>query len=54
LISENYRVTALVQRRPYCVVIAALADKLARTARAVPGKGKPFDQAKWSPGEMAA
>lgn len=32
-------VTALLERRPYCLVVAALANKLARTARAVLIKG---------------
>lgn len=41
-------ITALLLRRPYCVVVAALANKLARTAWAVLIKGKAFDQARWS------
>ena len=44
----------LLQRRPYSVVVAALANKLARTAWAVLAKGKAFDQARWNPTEMAA
>lgn len=44
-------VTALLLRRPYCVVVAALANKLARTAWAVLTKGKAFDQVKWSPND---
>jgi hypothetical protein len=34
----------LMQRRPYSVVVAALANKLASTAWAVLAKGKDFDQ----------
>ena len=41
----------LLQRRPFSVVVAALANKLARTAWAVLAKGKAFDQVKWSPNE---
>jgi transposase len=44
----------LLQRRPYSVVVAALANKLARTAWAVLVKGKPFDQVRWNPAEPAA
>jgi transposase len=47
-------ITALLLRRPYSVVVAALANKLARTAWAVLIKGKAFDQAKWNPSELAA
>jgi transposase len=47
-------ITALLMRRPYSVVVAALANKLARTAWAVLIKGKAFDQVKWNPGELAA
>jgi transposase len=46
-------VTALLQRRPYCVVVAALANKLARTAGAVLTKGSAFDQGRWNSAEMA-
>lgn len=45
-------VVKLLQRRPYSVVVAALANKLARTAWAVPAKGKAFDQVKWNPTEL--
>jgi transposase len=51
--SRSAWVTALLQRRPYCVVVAALANKLARTAWAVLIKGVVFDQVRWSPTEMA-
>ena len=44
----------LLQRRPYNVVVAALANKLARTAWAVLAKGKAFDQVRWNPVELAA
>jgi transposase len=40
-------INALLARRPYSVVVAALANKLARTAWAVLTKGKAFD-----PGQM--
>ena len=36
-------ITALLARRPYSVVVAALANKLARTAWAVLTKGQAFD-----------
>lgn len=52
--SRTAWVTALLQRRPYCVVVAALANKLARTAWAVLVKGKPFDQVQWNPSEIVA
>jgi hypothetical protein len=52
--SRSAWVTALLLRRPYCVVVAALANKLARTAWAVLTKGKAFDQAKWSSDELVA
>jgi transposase len=52
--SRSAWVTALLQRRPYCVVVAALANKLARTAWAVLIKGKAFDQAQWNPNELVA
>ena len=39
----------LLRRRPFSVVVAALVNKLARTAWAVLAKGKAFDQVKWSP-----
>jgi len=44
----------LLQRRPYSVVVAALANKLARTAWAVLVKGKAFDQLRWNPVDLAA
>jgi transposase len=44
----------LLQRRPYSVVVAALANKLARTAWAVLAKGKAFDQVRWNPSEAVA
>jgi transposase len=47
-------VERLLQRRPYSVVVAALANKLARTAWAVLAKGKAFDQAKWNPTELVS
>ena len=43
----------LLQRRPYSVVVAALANKLARTAWAVLAKGKAFETHKWNPTELA-
>lgn len=46
-------IDALLARRPYSVVVAALANKLARTAWAVLTKGKAFDQLKWNPAELA-
>jgi len=46
-------ITALLARRPYNVVVAALANKLARTAWAVLIKGKAFDQVRWNPTELA-
>ena len=42
----------LLQRRPYNVVVAALANKLARTAWAVLAKGKAFDPLQWNPTEI--
>ena len=44
----------LLQRRPFSVVVAALANKLARTAWAVLVKGKAFDQVTWNPSEAVA
>jgi len=41
-------VTALLQRKPYCVAVAALANKLARTAWALLTKGAAFDQVRWN------
>ncbi len=40
-------VASLLERRPYNVVVAALANKLARTAWAVLVKGSMFDKEKW-------
>jgi len=40
-------VQALLKRRPYSVVVAALANKLARTAWAVITKSQVFDVKKW-------
>ena len=40
-------VQALLKRRPYSVVVAALANKLARTAWAVITKSQGFDARKW-------
>jgi transposase len=39
----------LLQRRHFNVVVAAVANKMARTIWAVLAKGKAFDQAKWNP-----
>jgi transposase len=39
---------ALLKRRPYNVVVAAVANKLARTIWAVLAKGKPYDPAAFS------
>lgn len=44
----------LLQRRPYNVVVAALAHKLARVAWAVLCRGKAFDPYKWNPAQLAA
>ena len=41
----------LLQRRHFNVVVAALANKIARTAWSVLAKGKAFDQVKWNPVE---
>jgi transposase len=41
----------LLQRRPFSVVVAALANKLARTAWAVLARGQAFDKTKWNPTE---
>lgn len=40
-------IQALLKRRPYSVVVAALANKLARTAWAVITKSQGFDARKW-------
>ena len=47
-------ITALLARRPYSVVVAALANKLARTAWAVLTKGKAFDLLRWNPADTVA
>lgn len=39
----------LLQRRHFNVVVAAVANKMARTIWAVLAKGKAFDQVKWNP-----
>jgi transposase len=44
----------LLLRRPYSVVVAALANKLARTAWAVLTKGQAFDLHRWNPTQTAA
>lgn len=44
----------LLLRRPYSVVVAALANKLARTIWAVLVKGKAFDPVRWNPVDLAA
>lgn len=41
-------VNRLLTRRPYNVVIAAVANKLARTIWAVLAKGRPFDMEQWA------
>ncbi len=51
--SRSSWIERLLERRPYNVVVAALANKIARTAWAVLAKGKAFDQAKWNPTELA-
>jgi len=42
---------SLLARRPYNVVVAALANKMARTIWALLIKGEAFDQVKWNPAE---
>jgi transposase len=44
----------LKQRRHFNVAVAALANKMARTAWAVLAKGTAFDGSKWAPHESAA
>jgi transposase len=44
-------IASLLERRPYNVAVAALANKLARTAWAVLVKGTTFDKGKWEPSE---
>lgn len=45
---ENPWLAALLQRRPYNVVVAAVANKLARTIWAVLAKGTPFDASRFA------
>ena len=52
--AHNSWLERLLQRRHFNVVVAALANKMARTAWAVLAKGKAFDQVKWNPTEAAA
>lgn len=47
-------VERLLQRCPYSVVVAALTNILARTARSVLAKGKAIDQAKWNLTELVS
>jgi transposase len=42
-------VERLLQRRHFNVVVAAVANKMARTVWAVLAKGAAFDQVKWNP-----
>jgi len=44
----------LLQRRHLNVVVAALANKMARTVWALLAKGQAFDQVKWNPTKTAA
>jgi transposase len=43
----------LLQRRHFNVVVAAVANKMARTVWAVLSKGDAFDQVKWNPTQTA-
>ncbi|WP_029527821.1 IS110 family RNA-guided transposase [Polaromonas glacialis] len=52
--AHNSWLERLLQRRHFNVVVAALANKMARTAWAVLAKGKAFDSLKWNPTEAAA
>ena len=52
--AHNSWLERLLQRRHFNVVVAALANKMARTAWAVLVKGKAFDPLKWNPTEVAA
>lgn len=47
-------VERLLQRRHFNVVVAAVANKMARTVWAVLAKGIAFDQVRWNPGETAS
>jgi hypothetical protein len=44
----------LLQRQHLNVVVAALANKMARTVWAILAKGQAFDQGKWNPTEAVA
>lgn len=46
--SEKPWLAALLQRRPYNVAVAAVANKLARTIWAVLAKGTPFDASQFA------
>ena len=46
-------ITRLLERRPYNVVVAALANKLARTAWAILVNGTTFEKQKWELSELA-
>ncbi len=43
----------LLARRPYSVVVAAVANNLARTAWAILNRGKPFEIMRWNPTETS-
>ena len=43
-----------LKRRAYSVVVAALANKLARTAWAILAKGNAFDKIRWNLTDTAA
>jgi transposase len=47
-------IVRLLQRRHFNVVVAAVANKMARTIWAVLAKGAAFEQVKWNPIETAA
>lgn len=50
--ASNGWIERLLQRRHFNVVVAAVANKMARTVWAVLAKGAAFDQVKWNPVEM--
>lgn len=50
--AHNSWIERLLQRRHFNVVVAAVANKMARTVWAVLAKGAAFDQVKWNPIEM--
>jgi len=52
--THNSWVEQLLQRRHFNVVVAAVANKIARTVWAVLAKGVSFDPCKWSPVEASA